>query len=141
MKKRILGVVIILVCIVGMVIFGKKLMNPKPDKVFEIIVTPTYTIPIPTNTPEPTPDPTPTPEPTPEPTPDPTPIPTTDIKMVESGKGMSLLSMKLIGIREDWEDDEIQRKDKIYLISIFALMLLIIVVIKKFFIQKEKEKV
>ena len=58
--------------------------------------------------------------------------------MVESGKGMSILEMKLIGIRDDWEDDVQQKKEKIYLTGILFLAFLITVILKKFFIKKEK---
>lgn len=145
MKKKIVGVIFIVLALVGIFLTAKCISKEKPSESFEVISTST-TVSEPTSTPEPTatPEPTSTPEPTPTTVviQELTPIPTTDIQMVESGRGMSILEMKLVrlGIDDDWENDEVQRKEKVGLTVIFGLAFLITVVIRTFF-KREKEEV
>lgn len=143
-KKTIWFLVLVLMfLIISLVLVLKGCgSEPKtPDKVYVVptsTLVPTETqIPKPTNTPEPEPTPTNTPEPTPIPTEisQPTPIPTTSLQVVDSGKGMSPASLKIIGMFRDIKETKIEVL--LFLISICVGMLAY--QIKKMFFSKKGE--
>jgi hypothetical protein len=143
-RKRIALLILTIVILLGLLFLTVKSFQPEPTIPEKLYVLPTSTpvptetqIPTPTNTPEPEPTPTNTPEPTPIATeiPEPTPVPTTNLQVVDSGKGMSLASLKIIGMFNDLKETKIEVL--LFLISVFVGLLCYQV--KKMFFTKKGE--
>jgi hypothetical protein len=141
-KRQIKILILTLVILLGLLYLLVRSYQPEskiPEKVYVLPTSvPTQTqIPTPTNTPEPEPTPTITTEPTPIPTEisEPTPVPTTSLQVVDSGKGMSLASLKIIAMFNDLKETKIEVL--LFLISVFVGLLCYQV--KKMFFTKKGE--
>ena len=141
-KKGLIAPIILIVVLSGVLfLFNYCQQPPKQEEPTYTIPTPTATVPTETlePTPEPTPVPTAVPEPTPVPTdiPEPTPEPTTTLVVVDSGKGMSLASLKVIRIFNDMR--KVGTHITIFLICVCAGWL-IYRILKEYFSTKEDTK-